>query len=319
MPDRAPRSLFMRWFHLLALLGLAPACWACSLTSDPFEPRKLVVSSEGGDASETPASPASPAPEVDETPGVECVGSSRLPGCVTELMPPPMEVAQEIDAGAGSGLQSAGCDDDRDCASGTCVRGRCAPRPSDAGTTSPPVVTPASCAAAPECRTGDACLDDTDCTSQVCGEAGCTAGTELCCQAPACDDGKRNGAETAIDCGGSCTGCAPGVLCKVDADCQSGACEEGRCCGGSTVDCTRCARRLVIDLSCATTSDPVATEDCDRFLDCLADNPELCPVRHAEGCSSDPDGVCNHVLFGGNAGPGVVLADRILGTAVCFF
>jgi hypothetical protein len=29
--------------------------------------------------------------------------------------------------------------------------------------------------------------------------------------------------------------------------------------------------------------------------------------------------VCNHTNFGGNTGPGVLLADAILGTAACTF
>jgi hypothetical protein len=42
-------------------------------------------------------------------------------------------------------------------------------------------------------------------------------------------------------------------------------------------------------------------------------------VRHAEFCSADPGGVCNHNAFGGNIGGGIVLADGIIGTAACFF
>jgi hypothetical protein len=75
----------------------------------------------------------------------------------------------------------------------------------------------------------------------------------------------------------------------------------------------------VVGLSCETSTDPVATDNCNRFLDCLADHPAECPTRHAEHCSVDPGGACDHVLFGGNGGPGLALADSILGTAVCFF
>jgi hypothetical protein len=71
-------------------------------------------------------------------------------------------------------------------------------------------------------------------------------------------------------------------------------------------------------LSCSSNGFNGAAQ-CDAFLDCLANNPNVCPVRYAPGCSDDPGGVCNHNAFGGNGGPGVALADAILGTASCTF
>jgi hypothetical protein len=48
--------------------------------------------------------------------------------------------------------------------------------------------------------------------------------------APSCSDGHKNGAETDVDCGGSCAlGCAEGLSCFLDADCASGVCEGGVC------------------------------------------------------------------------------------------
>ncbi|MFK7999984.1 MAG: fibrinogen-like YCDxxxxGGGW domain-containing protein [Polyangiales bacterium] len=48
---------------------------------------------------------------------------------------------------------------------------------------------------------------------------------------PSCDDGRTNGDETDIDCGGSCGVCALGATCSVGADCESRHCEadDGRC------------------------------------------------------------------------------------------
>jgi hypothetical protein len=71
-------------------------------------------------------------------------------------------------------------------------------------------------------------------------------------------------------------------------------------------------------LSCEHSQDPIAVENCNRFLDCLAQHPNECAVRNAESCSSAP-GVCSHTLFGGNGGPGLTLADGIIGTAACDF
>jgi hypothetical protein len=72
-------------------------------------------------------------------------------------------------------------------------------------------------------------------------------------------------------------------------------------------------------LTCEFSTDPVVAGQCNAFLDCLANNPAACPVRHAEGCSVDPGGVCNHINFGGNSSPALILADSILGTAQCWF
>ena len=47
---------------------------------------------------------------------------------------------------------------------------------------------------------------------------------------PACNDGVKNGTETAKDCGGSCTACADGAACLVAADCQSGVCGVNKLC-----------------------------------------------------------------------------------------
>jgi hypothetical protein len=158
------------------------------------------------------------------------------------------------------------------------------------------------------CGPGDRCSSDGDCASRSCISGACAD----------CGDGSRNGTETGVDCGGVCGPCSPGQACSVDADCQSGACEDGRCCGGNQVDCTRCARRLSGGLNC-NSNGPTGAADCNAFLDCLAANADVCPVRYAPGCSDEPGSVCDNRNFGSTLGPGVGLADAILGTASCFF
>ena len=44
-----------------------------------------------------------------------------------------------------------------------------------------------------------------------------------------CSDKKQNGDEVDLDCGGSCSGCAPGAKCKVATDCKEGVCSSGVC------------------------------------------------------------------------------------------
>src|SRR5262249_9889764 len=96
------------------------------------------------------------------------------------------------------------------------------------------------------CRAADlcACSTNNECDSGVCEDGQC--------QPPRCTDGRRNGMETDVDCGGAaptacpswvnslglcriwckgkpcyrreCKPCGPGKACRVAADCASGVC-----------------------------------------------------------------------------------------------
>jgi len=203
------------------------------------------------------------------------------------------------------------CSADAECVSDRCLGGSCRPRQCEDGErngSEADIDCGGNDAGCPRCGAGDSCGSDADCTSANCVNGTCSS----------CGDGARNGTETGVDCGGACGPCAPGDACRVDADCQSEACQDGLCCGGTREDCTRCARRLARTISCSSNGANGAAQ-CDAFLACLADNSDVCSVRYAPGCSDDPGGVCNHTAFGGNSGPGVALADAILGTAACTF
>jgi hypothetical protein len=56
--------------------------------------------------------------------------------------------------------------------------------------------------------------------------------------APSCFDGKLNGGESDVDCGGLCPRCGDGKRCASSADCESGFC-TGTCqlCSTSTNNC----------------------------------------------------------------------------------
>jgi hypothetical protein len=82
---------------------------------------------------------------------------------------------------------------------------------------------------AADCVTGVGCTSDDDCASDVCSLDQTCAGGGSCgvCVAPSCTDGKKNGLETAVDCGGgTCGGCAPGKACVANTDCNSGVCSS---------------------------------------------------------------------------------------------
>jgi hypothetical protein len=210
------------------------------------------------------------------------------------------------------------CALNRDCQSGNCTGGVCVnfscndeqlngnETGIDCGGTG------AGCA---RCADGVGCRQASDCASGVCTGNICIS----------CADGARNGSETDVDCGGAsaaCARCAPGLLCRADADCSSGACEGGRCCGGSQVDCTRCAERLSPSIDCdvpQTGQDPTGVSNCRNFLQCLANNPTICPTRNSPGCSGDDqfNDACPHNTYGGNAGTGVSRANQVLQNAGC--
>ncbi len=80
---------------------------------------------------------------------------------------------------------------------------------------------------------GDGALDD----GEACDDGnqddddGCTSGCEL----SSCRDGRQNGNETAVDCGGDCLAqCEVGDGCNVGADCQEGVCDERDACAAAT-------------------------------------------------------------------------------------
>jgi len=107
-----------------------------------------------------------------------------------------------------------------------------------------------------------ACIGAGDCGGGVCVDNACVALT--------CTDGKKDGDETDVDCGGpSCLPCAPTEACKVAADCTSqvcsgspGVCETPSCGDGvqnqneTDVDCGGdCPDGCGFDQSCVAGAD----------------------------------------------------------------
>lgn len=145
----------------------------------------------------------------------------------------------------------ASCASDGECASGKCTSGLCA---ASAGKKCGVGLPNA-------CTDGQGCGVDADCTSDYCN------GT---CTAPSADvhtDGRRDGGETGIDCGGTAPPCAGGQGCKTNDDCL-GLCEDGKTCAAPSatdgrkngdetdVDCGgTTAPKCGLDKACLTNAD----------------------------------------------------------------
>ena len=97
-----------------------------------------------------------------------------------------------------------------------------------------------------KCAIGKKCSVDNDCGTGFCGEkkvceAKTCASNDECknvggtCddtlhQCVTCSDGLKNGTETDVDCGGSCSAkCEGGKTCKTGSDCENGVCKDGTC------------------------------------------------------------------------------------------
>ena len=107
---------------------------------------------------------------------------------------------------------------------------------------------------------------------------------------PSCDDGARNGDETDVDCGGSCTPCAEGQSCSQDTDCQSGECSDGSCAAGG--HCTNGQRDGdESDIDCGGSCAPCADGSvCVSDADCQS---ELCLLSRCTPIDHCSDGQTN--------------------------
>src|SRR5512137_588914 len=78
-----------------------------------------------------------------------------------------------------------------------------------------------------QCKT-IACVSD-GCNG-VCPEGCTTHAQDIDCGRTSCTNECRNGDETDIDCGGSCSKCINGKICRQSSDCQSNYCNPNKIC-----------------------------------------------------------------------------------------
>ena len=140
---------------------------------------------------------------------------------------------------------------------------------------------------------GDGCLDWDDGTD-------CAADGQICiedmCADPTCDDGRMDGDETDIDCGGSCPACPDDAGCATGEDCESGVCDEGVCAAATCEDGVLNGDETDVDCggSCGPCEDGDACgdgDDCGEGSICLDDTcvPEHCDDAELSGDETDVD------------------------------
>lgn len=116
------------------------------------------------------------------------------------------------------------------------------------------------------------CLAHADCSPSG---SFCDPGSKTCFR---CNDGKKNGDETDVDCGGNfCPKCAQGKACIGTSNCSTGFCVDGFCCDSSC------------DGTCETCSLPGATGQCN-FIPKYGEDPsyglsDSCLARDNLACT----------------------------------
>ncbi len=153
--------------------------------------------------------------------------------------------------------------------------------------------------------------DSTGACVQCLAGTDCPAATPVCtknaCVAASCTDGKKDGGESDVDCGGStsCARCPLGGACTAGGDCKSGKCAGGKCvcaqdsdCGsGDYCDNGTCKAQLTQGTKCAA-ANQCTTGNCVDGVCCDTACNGACVTCLAAQKSSGPDGTCGAVKDG---------------------
>lgn len=224
-----------------------------------------------------------------------CLGGQCAPSTCGDGQRSPGE--SDVDCGGACGpcALGAACVVASDCVNELCVNGACAePTCSDGVQNQDEGGVDCGGASCEPCAIGEGCGSDDDC------EAGAfCAGEPRSCSPDTCQDGRRGGAELAIDCGGGeCPGCAVGSPCVEAIDCESRSCgADGSCAAPSCADGARNQDEVDVDCGGSCPAACGAGRACGEAADCQS---EVCGAVNctggAAGCCQAPscnDGVAN--------------------------
>jgi hypothetical protein len=122
----------------------------------------------------------------------------------------------------------------------------------------------------PDSSSPDAEVPETDASDSgvVIEEDALDATEDKVCQAPQCNDRVMNGAESDVDCGGTCPRCLPGARCGSWIDCSSSVCTNGKCSVPSCTDGVKNGDETGVDCGAGCPKCPVG-QGCLSMTDCL--------------------------------------------------
>jgi hypothetical protein len=118
-----------------------------------------------------------------------------------------------------------------------------------------------------------------------------------------CGDGKIDGTETDVDCGGACPGCADGKMCQGGGDCQSGFCSGNSCApapdGHACAGDAQCASGNCVAGICCNTACGGTCMACTAMLTGNANDGTCGPILAGKAA---PMGQCNVMMPCGDDG-----------------
>jgi hypothetical protein len=107
-----------------------------------------------------------------------------------------------------------------------------------------------------------------------------------------CDDGRKNGEETGVDCGGQCEACPVDAECTTDDECAPGTCIAGACEEPSCTDRRKNGVESDVDCGGGECSRCDIGLDCNEPGDCFIDmcNSDRCQAAHCtDGELAEPE------------------------------
>ena len=143
---------------------------------------------------------------------------------------------------------------------------------------------------------------------------------------PVCFNGKQDGSETDVDCGGSCVACELGKTCKLGSDCATAICTGGVCVAPSCSDKAANGTETDVDCGGTCTTKCAAGKVCKVGGDCQSTScvsgqcAATCTDKVADGAETDVDcgGTCAKCAVGGMCKLGTDCVDAVCGaTKTC--
>jgi hypothetical protein len=255
------------------------------------------------------------------TAGVDCasgVCNATTMRCVSDACFDGLKNGTETDVDCGGSCDpkcgaTKVCSVNADCQSGACAMARCASdQCSDGRINGNETGIDCGGQCATKCAVGQGCLSGADCANPMMlqGVDGFCA-SNATCSSSSCTTGLKDGDETGVDCGGSCTTrCAVGQGCNANADCASNICNTTtRLCVASLcqngvrdqdetdIDCggNACPNSCAVGQAC-TKGYHCGSQYCGTTNLCVPRVPRTCFEHYQQGARTngmyviDPDG-----------------------------